>query len=198
MTETTNTIINEIGDSLVAVLIDESCDVSIKEQMTIILCYVDKRGYDGASNIQGEFNGLKTLIMKDNEYAIYVHCFAHQLQLTLIVIAKKHNKISVFFNLVSDVVNVVGASSKRRDILREKQVAKIVEPLKNGELSRRLGLNHETKLKRAGDTRWCSHYDTLISLIVMFSSVINVLEIVDKDDSKREQRFEACTLLEST
>ena len=36
-------------------------------------------GYDGASNMQGEFNGLKTLIMNENECAFYVHCFAHQL-----------------------------------------------------------------------------------------------------------------------
>ncbi|KAF8403681.1 hypothetical protein HHK36_011785 [Tetracentron sinense] len=113
--------------------------------------------------MQGVFNGLKTLIMKENEYAIYVHCFAHQLQLALIVVAKKHNKIDLFFNLVSDVVNVVGASCKCRDILREKQVAKIIEVLKNAELSRRHGLNQETSLKRADDTRWGSHYDTLIN-----------------------------------
>ena len=37
------------------------------------------QGYDGVSNMQGEFNGLKTLIMKENECAFYVHCFAHQL-----------------------------------------------------------------------------------------------------------------------
>ena len=45
--------------------------------------------YDGESNMQGEFNGLKTLIMKENEWAFYVHCFAHQLQLALMVVVKK-------------------------------------------------------------------------------------------------------------
>ena len=35
------------------------------------------QGYDGASNMQGEFNGLKTLILKENPCAYYVHCFAH-------------------------------------------------------------------------------------------------------------------------
>lgn len=33
------------------------------------------QGYDEASNMQGEFNGLKSLIMKENNYAFYVHCF---------------------------------------------------------------------------------------------------------------------------
>jgi hypothetical protein len=35
------------------------------------------QGYDGASNIQGEFNGLKALILNNNPSAYYVHCFAH-------------------------------------------------------------------------------------------------------------------------
>ena len=47
------------------------------------------QGYDGASHMQGEFNGLKTLILKENECAFYVHCFAHQLQLALVAMAKK-------------------------------------------------------------------------------------------------------------
>ena len=35
------------------------------------------QGYDGASNMQGEFNGLKALILRDNPYAFYVYCFTH-------------------------------------------------------------------------------------------------------------------------
>jgi len=37
------------------------------------------QGYDGASNMRGEFNGLQKLIRDENPYAFYVHCFAHQL-----------------------------------------------------------------------------------------------------------------------
>ena len=37
------------------------------------------KGYDEASNMQGEFNGLRTLILKENECGFYVNCFAHQL-----------------------------------------------------------------------------------------------------------------------
>ena len=46
------------------------------------------QGYDGASNMSGEFNGLKSIILKENESAFFVHCFAHQLQLALIGVAK--------------------------------------------------------------------------------------------------------------
>ena len=48
------------------------------------------QGYDGASNMRDELNGLKTLIMIENESAYYIHCFAHQLQLTLVAVVKNH------------------------------------------------------------------------------------------------------------
>ena len=35
------------------------------------------QGYDRVSNMQGQFNGLKALILKENPCAFYVHCFAH-------------------------------------------------------------------------------------------------------------------------
>jgi hypothetical protein len=70
------------------------------------------QGYDGANNMQGQFNGFKTLIMKENESAYYVHCFAHQLQLVLVAMAKNHNKIATFFNFVAILVNVAGETSR--------------------------------------------------------------------------------------
>ena len=103
--ETTNAIITNLGDELFAIIVDEARDISNKEQMTIALRYVNKKGsivehfigmvhvkdtttlllkmtidelfckhglsisricgqgYDGASNMQGEFSGLKSLIL---------------------------------------------------------------------------------------------------------------------------------------
>ena len=96
-------------------------DISVKEQMVVVLCYVNKKksviewflgiahvvstitlsikyaveyllcehnlslsrlhrqGYDMTNNMQGDINGLKTLILKENKSTFYVHCFAHQL-----------------------------------------------------------------------------------------------------------------------
>ena len=48
------------------------------------------QGYDGASNMKGEFNGLRSLISKENTSTFYVHCFSHQPQLVVVVVAKKH------------------------------------------------------------------------------------------------------------
>ncbi|CAN1120168.1 Zinc finger MYM-type protein 1 [Linum perenne] len=106
---TTKLITTDIGDDFFAILADESRDVSVKEQMGVILCYVDGKGdtkamslkiaiesmlmknglsisrvrgqgYDGASNMKGQINGLKTLILEESPFAYYIHCFAHRLQ----------------------------------------------------------------------------------------------------------------------
>ena len=45
------------------------------------------------------------------------------------VVAKNHDKIALLFHLIDNVVNVVGASCKRQDMLKEKQPAKVVEAL---------------------------------------------------------------------
>ncbi|XP_022883711.1 uncharacterized protein LOC111400537 [Olea europaea var. sylvestris] len=43
--ETINIIIKDVGDSLFSILVDESRDVSMKEQMSIVLHYVDNSGH---------------------------------------------------------------------------------------------------------------------------------------------------------
>lgn len=134
--ETTKAIINDLDDELFSILIDESRDIAVKKQMTIVLHYVNSKecvierflgivhisdttslslklvmkglfskynlsisslcgqGYDGTSNMRGEFNGLKALILKENPSAYYVHCFAHQLQLALVVVAINHSRVA--------------------------------------------------------------------------------------------------------
>ena len=142
-----------------------------------------------------EFNGLKSLILKENSCAFYIHCFVHQLQLCLVAVVKKHIQVASLFLSVSSVVNIVGSSSKRVDILIEKQVDSIAEALENCEITSGKGLNQCMSLKRTGDTRWGSHYGTLVSLITMFSSTIQVLETIVDDGSTSEQRCEANNLL---
>ena len=102
--------------------------------------------------MRGEFNGLKSLILSENRSAFYIHCFAHQLQLAVVAIAKNNLQVGDFFNYVSMIVTMVGAYCKRKDILRQSQHEKIVEQLENGEKSSGRGKNQETSLARPGDT----------------------------------------------
>ncbi|XP_060201355.1 uncharacterized protein LOC132629917 isoform X3 [Lycium barbarum] len=199
--ETIKAIIEDLDGDYFGILVDESKDISHKEQMALVLRYVDKKGevierfvgivhvndtsarsmketiysflsdhslspsqirgqgYDGASNMQGELNGLKSLILRDTPSAYSTHCFAHQLQLTLVALAKKNIDVDDFFCIVTNVLNIVGASYKRRDLLRQHQAAKLEELLISGEVHTGRGLNQERGLQRPEDgSRYCQCY----------------------------------------
>ncbi|CAN0846522.1 Zinc finger MYM-type protein 1 [Linum grandiflorum] len=128
-------IFEEIGDSKFSIIVDEASDESRKEQMPIVLRFVDIKGliqerlfdvvhvknttsmtlyssicstlsshkfaiqnirgqgYDGTSNMRGEWNGLKALFLNEYPQAYYVHCMAHRLQLALVAAANVFNTI---------------------------------------------------------------------------------------------------------
>ncbi|XP_050103969.1 uncharacterized protein LOC126583581 isoform X2 [Malus sylvestris] len=219
--ETINAITKDMEGEFFSLLVDGSRDSSTKEQMTVVLRYVNKKGeaiekflgvqhvfsttsssleeaierffattnlsmsklrgqgYDGASNMKGELNGLKTKILNKYPQAFYVHCFAHQLQLALVAV------VAIFFNNASILVNTIGSSCKRRDAFREKQQEQIKKALDIGDLETGRGLNQENSLMRPCDTRWNSHYGTIVSIIVMFEAVVEVLEWI-KDDTNQD------------
>jgi hypothetical protein len=103
-----------------------------------------------------------------------------------VTVTKKHNEIRDVFNFISSIINIVGASCKRMEVIREKQYARIIEGLENREISSGRGLNQETSLKRYGDTHRGSHYVIIIHLLAMFSSVLDVLEIIREDGMNSE------------
>ncbi|XP_021722111.1 uncharacterized protein LOC110689651 [Chenopodium quinoa] len=78
-----------VGDTT-ALTLKFEIETLLKEN-SLILSRVCGQGYDRASNMGGEINGLKNLTMNDTKKAYYVHCFAHQLQLTLVVVAKEND-----------------------------------------------------------------------------------------------------------
>ncbi|GMP74679.1 hypothetical protein CsSME_00032036 [Camellia sinensis var. sinensis] len=157
--ETINVIIRDLGDALFSILIDEAGDISIKEQMAVVIRYVDKKGqvierFLGTEHVvntnalslkQAMENLFSRLGLSISRLRGQGYDGASNMQ----AMAKNHNQIALLFTLVSNVVNVVGASCKHRDIIREKQAAKVAEALNTGELSSGQCLNQETNLKRA-------------------------------------------------
>ncbi|XP_050207304.1 uncharacterized protein LOC126656743 [Mercurialis annua] len=152
--------------------------------------------YDGASNMRGEFNGLKSLILNENPYARYVHCFAHQLQLAVVAVAKILPIVENTFSYLSIIVNTIGASCKRKDALRQSQHDRIVARIESGEISSGRGLHQETSLARPGDTRWGSHYYTVLRILSMWPSVMEVIRNVLDDATDSKQKGAAFGLLE--
>ncbi|XP_016458037.2 uncharacterized protein LOC107781778 [Nicotiana tabacum] len=231
--ETVKEIMDDLNGDFFALLVDESCDVSRKDQLATVMRYVNRCGsmvehfigivhvrnttalclkkaivdylaqhslnlsyvhgqcYDGASNMQGDLRGLKTLIQQESKSAYFIHCFAHQLQLTLVAVSKKCLEVGELVLLVSNVLNIVGGSFKRMDDLRESQAEKVQEALDMGELETGRGLNQELGLARAADTRWGSHYKSFKNFISIFGSIIDVLDTIVVDVRTLKERVKA-------
>ncbi|KAM0871265.1 hypothetical protein ACQ4PT_039504 [Festuca glaucescens] len=137
------------------------------------------QGYDGASNMRDEFNGLQRKILDENPYAFYVRCFAHRLQLVVAVASSSSSYIHDFLEYVSLIVNTSSSSCKKMEILLEQSHKEILDRLERGEISTARGLNQQTSLARPGDTRWGSHHKTLLRLEENWPPVIKVLGTVD-------------------
>jgi hypothetical protein len=234
-----NAIREEIGDAKFCIIVDEARDESVREQMAVVLRFVDKdgfvrerffgvvhvsdtvaltlkkeiysllsrynldiqnirgQGYDGASNMRGESNGLQALISHDCPYAYYIHCFAHRLQLALVAASKAVIPVGKFFDRLAFIINIVGASCKRNEQLKLAQDAEFAYLIDIDELETGRGLNQKCTLQRAGDTRWSSHFRSISSLIKIFSPTCEVLLKIIKEGSTSSRQVEADTAYET-
>ncbi|KAK2659378.1 hypothetical protein Ddye_005911 [Dipteronia dyeriana] len=208
-------ICEEVRDAIFCILVDEAVDESNKEQMAIILRYVDYKGfvrerffqvvsvndtnastlkreicnvisrydlsienlrgqgYNGASNMRCEWNGLQAVFLKDCPYAYYIHCFAHRLQLALVAVAKEVHDIWLFFSKLNYIVNFVSASSKRHSELKSiREVLGIFDmhcqalQLKSQDILNAMNLVSTTKmlLQKLRENEW----DTFLESVVSF------------------------------
>ncbi|KAH9723405.1 TTF-type domain-containing protein [Citrus sinensis] len=115
------------------------------------------QGYDGASNMAGEWKGLQSLFLNDCPYVYYLHCFAHRLQLVLVAISKKVHEAWLFF-----FFKVASASFNRYSELKSAREKEIIDLIALEELETGTGTNQVRTLQRAGDTRWSSHFTSVI------------------------------------
>uniref|UniRef100_A0A0A9BZP8 DUF4371 domain-containing protein n=1 Tax=Arundo donax TaxID=35708 RepID=A0A0A9BZP8_ARUDO len=95
---------------------EELCDVLSSHSFDIQ--NLRGQGYDKASNMRGELNGLQALFLKECPYAYYVHCYAHRLQLALVAAAKDVVLVTQFFQKLNFIVNTVDSSAKRMNSMK--------------------------------------------------------------------------------
>ncbi|XP_039123351.1 uncharacterized protein LOC120259964 [Dioscorea cayenensis subsp. rotundata] len=171
-----NKIREDIRESKFYIIVNEAHDESKKEQMALILRFVDEsgiirecffdisdvkdtsalalknnicsilsrhtfgvqnirgQGYDGASNMRGEWKGLQALFLNDYPSAYYVQCLAHRLQLALVVASREVHSIHEFFNNLSFIINSVDALCKCCEELQIAQATKIASMLTSDEV----------------------------------------------------------------
>ncbi|XP_021763673.1 uncharacterized protein LOC110728322 [Chenopodium quinoa] len=129
--ETTKFIIEELGDDYFVILADESSDVSQKEQIALVLRFVNK----DSGKVMERFLGIvhvgdtNTLSLKDAILSLLVE---HSLSPSMI-----RGQVSC----------------KRREMIRDIQAQELAQALEVGEILSGSSLNQELGLKRPGDIR---------------------------------------------
>ena len=72
--------------------------------------------YDGASVMSGWANGVQAKIHNQFPNAVYIHCYAHRLNLVLIGSISDMSQLSDFFDTVQTLYNFISNAHTRHEI----------------------------------------------------------------------------------
>lgn len=75
--------------------------------------------YDGDASMRGSYKGVQSKIRSENKFAIYVHCYAHILNLCLVDLSKQLSFVRNTFGTLQKLYSFMGASSKRNSIFEK-------------------------------------------------------------------------------
>ena len=154
---------------------------SVKQ--TLAKCNIDKNDciaqcYDGASVMSGCNSGVQERFRQEVPQAVYIHCYAHRLNLVLVDCVKNVKPVGECFAVVKMLYNFFSGSVVHQ-LFMEKQ----------RELTPR---RQPVELKRLSDTRWACQYATLWAIKTCFPAIIETLEVVrDMSDAHRAAQANA-------
>lgn len=103
---------NKTAAGLSEVILNELSKWSIGKK---VVCQT----YDGASVMAGEKNGVQSIIQNIYPMAIFIHCYAHQLNLVLLHGAKSIKDVKLFIANLTMFHTFFSRSSKRSVLLKE-------------------------------------------------------------------------------
>jgi hypothetical protein len=89
--------------------------------------------------------------------------------------------IKDFFYYANLVVTNVGASCKRKHLLIKKHHDNILDRWDSREILSGRGQHQMTSLVRPEDTRWSSHFKTLLRIESMWDAILPVLIFINKE-----------------
>ncbi|XP_062143933.1 uncharacterized protein LOC133851507 [Alnus glutinosa] len=184
---------------LFCIIVDEARNESMKEQIAIVLRFVDKNGF-----VREPFFGLVYVANTTTltiQKGIYFVLSQHKLAIENIrgqgyddasnmrvAASKEVILVHQFFTNLSSIVNIVCVSCNRFEELRIFQTAEIACLIEINEIKSGRGLNQICTLQRVGDTRWSSHLRSVSSLIKFFCPPCEViLKIIDVGTTSSQQ-----------
>ncbi|XP_011403267.1 PREDICTED: zinc finger MYM-type protein 1-like [Amphimedon queenslandica] len=162
------------AESLTQYIVNTLSNYNLDPQLMV------SQGYDGAAVMSGHCSGVQQRVRQVAPHAIYVHCYAHILNLVLVDCVKNNSFASEFFSLLQSLY-VLLSTSKAHVVFIDKQ--------------KELYPNKPTKeLKRLSDTRWACCSLTLDVIAGTYDCIIATLDNIGEDRDKAKA-IEAAGLL---
>ena len=126
--------------------------------------------YDGAANVSGKHNGLQARIQELSPSALFVHCYAHCLNLVLVQSVSDNIIARNFFGLVQNLYVFLETCSMRHELFQRMQ---------------KVHCNGQVKtLKKLSDTRWACRVDSIRVIDSTLPAIISTLDEIIMNGKK--------------
>ena len=144
------------------------CEVLVKqlEELGLDTASCVSLAGDGASNISGHEKGLAVRFKEFAPLCVYVHCYAHRLNLAIKDLLSSIQLLRNVLGTVQEIYNFLEGSPKRSEIFKSAEVE---------------DEDTVTKLKNQGATRWGAKGDSVIAVSKELKRVVKALDIITKD-----------------
>ena len=118
------------------------------------------QSYDGAATMSGKKTGVAKRFIDQVPYAVFIHCYAHKLNLALQDATAKLKSVSDVLLIIQNVSVFVERSAKRHALFEHIQCAEKKRTLQN-----------------FCSTRWASRYLALNAFVKMYKYLLTFLEV---------------------
>lgn len=129
------------------------------------------QAYDGASNMSGVRNGVQALVKQESENCLYVHCFAHSLNLCVQEVTRQCDLLRNCMDFIYQLVRLIRFSPKRLNLFEN--VRKTIALADNeSELT--------SSIRPLCPTRWTVRHSAITSILNNYQALMSTLQVVQQ------------------
>ncbi|XP_054938993.1 zinc finger MYM-type protein 1 isoform X3 [Physeter macrocephalus] len=147
------------------------------QQIGVDLDKIRGQAYDSTSNWRGKFNKIAAEFKKEEPRALYLHCYAHFLDLAVIRFCKEVKELRSALNTLSSLFNTIHGEMS----VNFQNIYKLSQ--------------NKTCKKPTSQSCWTVHDRTLLSVIEGLPEVIETLEVLSSHSSNTSLADELSDLL---
>ena len=159
----------QLPDTKALTLFNVIKDVLVRCSLPVASCI--GQAYDGAANMSGIRNGVQALMKKEADHCLYVHCFAHSLNLCVQDVTRKCELLRNCMEFIFQLVQLIKFSPKRLNLFESVQ-KEITLTDGASDLS--------PSLRTLCPTRWTVRHSAINSILKNYQALMSTLDIIQQ------------------